>query len=86
MDTVLEQITILRAARVLAGLSQDELASAAGVSRQIVVRLESGEPSISIGHLERIRTAIEKAGVAFLPSTDERGPGIAALRTPRPNP
>jgi transcriptional regulator with XRE-family HTH domain len=86
MDTIFEQITILRAARVLAGLSQDDLAEAANVSRQIVGRLESGEPSISIGHLEKIRGAIERAGVDFIPSTDERGPGVAVRRKPRPNP
>lgn len=83
MDTVYEQIILLRAARTLAGLSQSDLAEAAGVSRQIVVRLESGEPSISIGNIEKIRSALERAGVAFIPSTSERGPGIAASRKPR---
>ncbi|WP_327211040.1 helix-turn-helix transcriptional regulator [Rhizobium leguminosarum] len=86
MDTIFEQITIIRAARVLAGLSQEDLAEAAGVSRQIVARLEGGELNTSIGHLERIRAAIEKAGVVFIPSTAERGPGVAKRRKSRANP
>lgn len=86
MDTIYEQVSILRAARILAGLSQDALAERAGVSRQIVVRLENGGANISIGHLEKVRTAIEQAGVVFIGSTAERGPGIALRRKTRPNP
>lgn len=84
MDTVYEQISILRAGRTLAGLSQDELAARAGVSRQVIVRIESGGANVPIGHLEKVRSALEASGVVFIHSTHAHGPAVAMRRFSNP--
>lgn len=72
-----EMMDILRAGRVLAGLSQDELGEAAGLSRQIVVRIEGHQHNVTIGAIVAVQTALTNAGVVFIPSTPTRGPGVA---------
>lgn len=58
-------------------LSQEELAGRAGISRQTVVRIEAGGKGVAIDAVEKVRTALERAGAMFLPSTAEHGPGVA---------
>jgi transcriptional regulator with XRE-family HTH domain len=62
---LIEQI---RAARGLLGWSQTELASKAGLSLPTIKRIEreDGGPSVSDDAKERVRTALEKAGVEFI--------------------
>jgi DNA-binding XRE family transcriptional regulator len=48
----------LRAARAAAGLSQAELALAAGVGRDLVIGLENGRPGVAIGHARRVAGAL----------------------------
>jgi predicted transcriptional regulator len=64
----------IKAARALLGWSQAELAKHSGVSEPTVARLESvdGELGGRENTVERIRSAIEKAGIDFL---DENGGG-----------
>lgn len=63
----------LRAARALRGLSQADVASAAGVSTMTVKRAEgSGKPAASDEAVGAIRRALEEAGVEFI---DENGGG-----------
>jgi transcriptional regulator with XRE-family HTH domain len=58
----------VRAARALIGWSQAELAEAAGVSVSLVDRFETGQPdSIAAETVAKMRTALESAGVAFIP-------------------
>jgi transcriptional regulator with XRE-family HTH domain len=60
----------LRAARSLLGWSQTELAEHAGLSLPTVKRVEreSGEgPNVSDDAREKLRKALEKAGVEFIP-------------------
>jgi transcriptional regulator with XRE-family HTH domain len=58
----------VRAARALIGWSQAELAEAAGVSVSLVDRFEAGAPdSIPAEAVAKMRTALESAGVAFIP-------------------
>jgi transcriptional regulator with XRE-family HTH domain len=52
----------LRAARALAGLSQEELVVLAGVSRQIVARIEKGESNVLVDAIEKVRVAHEGQG------------------------
>jgi predicted transcriptional regulator len=80
MDTMDELIDIMRAGRNLVGMSQEELAEAAGLSRQIVVRLEQHKDNVAVSVLTSVRSALEKAGVIFIPSTTSRGPGVALSR------
>jgi transcriptional regulator with XRE-family HTH domain len=75
-----QMMSTLGAARVLAGLRQDELAARAGITCQMIARIESGDQSVPVAALEKVRTALDKAGVAFLPETS---PGIARKKKPR---
>ena len=80
MDSIYETLRVLRAARALVGLSQEQVAERAGVSRRTVVRIETGGKGIAVEALEKVRVSFERAGVEFIPSTVERGPGIALRR------
>jgi transcriptional regulator with XRE-family HTH domain len=64
----------LKAARALIGWSQEELASAAGVSLPTVKRLEAAEGLLGgrAATGENIREALEQAGIEFI---DENGGG-----------
>lgn len=80
----MEIMGALRAGRALLGLSQEELAGLAGVSRQILVRIEKGESNVLVEAIEKVRAALEEAGVVFIEASAERGPGVAMSRPPRP--
>ena len=78
---------VFAAARVLAGLSQTELAQASNVSTSTVKRVEASDRGPSVGvmanNLAAIRTALEAAGVVFLPENGN-GPGVALRKAPTP--
>ncbi|QSY95929.1 helix-turn-helix domain-containing protein [Rhizobium bangladeshense] len=82
MDSISEIMRALRGGRALLGLSQEELAELAGVSRQIVVRIEKCEGNVLVEAVEKVRAALEAAGVAFIDATREHGPGVAVTRRP----
>jgi transcriptional regulator with XRE-family HTH domain len=65
----------IKAARALLGWSQSDLADRSGVSEPTVARLESAEGELGgrEGTGDKIRSAIEKAGVEFI---DENGGGL----------
>ncbi len=69
----------LRAGRVLVGLEQQELATAAGVSIGTVRRMEAGAGPIrgQAETLRRVQRALETAGVAF---TNGAEPGVKLRR------
>ena len=48
----------VRSARIRAGLSQQDLALASGVGRTTVVKLENGQPSVSLGGAQRVLGAL----------------------------
>ncbi|WP_457579235.1 helix-turn-helix transcriptional regulator [Ensifer adhaerens] len=75
MDTTSEMMTALRAGRALLGLSQEELAALAGVSRQVVVRIEKCEGNVLVDTIEKVRSALEAEGVVFIDGEGTRGPG-----------
>ena len=68
----------IRGARAILRLSQADLAKAASVSLETIKRLEAmhGELKVRLDTLMRIKDALEKAGVEFIP---ENGGG-AGLR------
>jgi transcriptional regulator with XRE-family HTH domain len=71
----------LRAARVLAGIEQDQLAEASGVSANTISRIERarGEfEGVRVETVRRLQRALEEAGVEFL---DGDKPGVR-MRTP----
>lgn len=64
----------IRAARTLLGLSQPEVALAAGVSSMTVKRAEgSGKPAASAEAIRVVQAALEAAGVVF---TNGEEPGV----------
>lgn len=80
MDSISEITRLLRAARSLLGLSQEEFAGLAGVSRQIIARMERGEDDIVAESIQRVRSALEEQRIVFIPSEKGRGPGVAERR------
>lgn len=73
----------LRAARALLGLSQEELANLAGVSRQILVRIEKCEQNVLVESIEKVRAALEAGGIVFIDGSSDHGPGVAVSRRSR---
>lgn len=69
MDTTSEITRTLRAARALVGLSQEELAEASGVSRQIIARMERGEQNVLLESIQQTRAALEHLGLSSLLQT-----------------
>ncbi len=67
----------IRAARGLLGVSQAQLSKLALVSTTTIKRLESA-PYIrgSAETLWKIETALESAGVEFIPADESKGPGV----------
>jgi transcriptional regulator with XRE-family HTH domain len=67
----------IRAARALLGLGQVELAELAELGINTVKRVElSDEITGSARTLWKIQTALESAGVEFIPADDTKGPGV----------
>jgi ribosome-binding protein aMBF1 (putative translation factor) len=74
----------IKAARALLGWSQSTLAQRSGVSEPTVARLESadGELGGREGTGEKIRTAIERAGVDFI-DDNGGGAGVRLRKSPK---
>ena len=71
----------IRAARVLLGWTQQELAAAAKVSLNAVARLEQKKGDPRMGTLTKIGRALEQGGIEFLAPSDGKGPGLRLKRT-----
>lgn len=56
----------IRAARALVGLTQDDLASASGLPKRTIARIEQAEVAPRQSTLAAIRAALEAAGVEFI--------------------
>ncbi|WP_420345606.1 helix-turn-helix domain-containing protein [Pelagibius sp.] len=69
-----------RAARGLVGMSQVELAEAAGVGRSTVADFERGAREPQPESLAALRKALEAAGIEFLEETRTRGVGVCLRR------
>jgi transcriptional regulator with XRE-family HTH domain len=80
MDSLSEIMQALRAGRALVGLSQEEVAERAGLSRQIIVRLEKGDGNVLVDAVQRTRTALEREGVIFIDGNENHGPAVAMYR------
>jgi transcriptional regulator with XRE-family HTH domain len=74
----------IRAARALLGIGQQELSTLAQVGINTVKRLEQSlELAGSVRTLWKIRTALEAAGVEFIPAEETKGPGVRLKHNPR---
>ena len=78
---------LMRAARVPAGLTQQQLAKKAGVSKAAVNRIEVGDRSSRLSTFDAVQTALSNSGIRFLIATDDilEGIGVARPRAPDPN-
>ena len=76
----------IKAARSLLGWSQDDLAERSGVSKPTIGRLEAIDSDAPIGGRpetgEALKTALEKAGVEFIPENGG-GAGVRLKRRGR---
>lgn len=68
----------VRMARVAVGWNATELAAASGVGEATIRRFETGRGDIFPHTLDRIQRALEKKGVIFLASGENKdgGPGV----------
>ena len=75
----------IRAARVLLGLSQGDLAMEAAVSLGTIKRIEAAHQDLAgtAQTLSRIQKSLEAAGIVFIDQDDSRGPGVR-LKKPLP--
>ncbi len=64
---------LLKAARLLLEISQDELAQTAGISRRTLVRLETLSPDASFRSIGAVRKALESYGVIFIEDGEYSG-------------
>ena len=76
----------IKAARALAGLSQRDVATRAGIGIATMRRIEAAidEVTGSAQTLVRIQKALESEGVRFIDQDDQGGPGVR-MRKPLPS-
>lgn len=67
---------LLRAARVSLGLTQDQLAKLAGISKRSLMRFEAGDENMRILTHRAIERALKKKGIVFLDRDGSLGPGF----------
>ena len=74
----------IRAARALLGWNQVQLAQAASVGVATLRRIEvlGTQPRGSIEVVWKIQTALEGAGVVFIPGDQTGGPGVRLREVP----
>ena len=74
----------IRAARALLGWSQLDLAKAASIGVATVRRIEGPGADIrgSVAVVWKIQTALESAGVEFIPADATKGPGVRLKHRP----
>jgi transcriptional regulator with XRE-family HTH domain len=72
---------ILKAARLLLDLTQEEVGKSAGLSGKTVARIESGAAKVTVDTLEAVQRVYERKGVRFLQETDIEGEGLRLPKT-----
>ena len=77
----------IKAARALVGLNQMELAELADIAASTLKRIELSTEITGAGQtLWRIQSALEKAGVEFIPADGKAGPGVRLKDDAPPKP
>ncbi|WP_096700829.1 helix-turn-helix domain-containing protein [Magnetospirillum sp. 15-1] len=71
----------IRAARALLGWSQQDLADRAIISVNALRRLEGEQVDPRLSTIAAVKTALESAGIDFLPTSGTQGEGVR-LRLP----
>lgn len=75
-QNMIDNPKIFRAARVLLGWSQEDLAEKTGLGRSTIIRLEMGETNARVVTFRTIQKALEEGGIKFLSATESEGEGI----------
>ena len=71
----------IRAARALLGMNQRELSKLAEVAISTVKRIETSvEMTGSVRTLWQLQSALEQAGIEFIPGDESKGPGVRLKR------
>ncbi len=70
-----------RGARAMLGISQEDMASMAGISRKTLTTFEANEAGVKPGTMEKVQAALEEAGAVFIQS--DVGVGVM-VRNPNP--
>ena len=74
----------IRAARALLNLSQADLAETASVHVATIRRIEAAAQIRGAAEtMWKIQSALEKAGVEFIPADDTKGPGVRLKKRQR---
>jgi len=68
---------VLAAARLLAGLTQEELARRVGVDQSIIKRYEAVKSEVRASSLSRMVEELKKEGVVFIAKTATRTVAVA---------
>jgi transcriptional regulator with XRE-family HTH domain len=71
----------VRMARAALGWGVRELGAKAGISANTVSRFETGGGAM-VETLIQIQTALEKAGIVFIPADEHAGPGVRLRNVP----
>jgi transcriptional regulator with XRE-family HTH domain len=77
----------LRAARVLAGWSREELARTSGVGAATIKDFEAGRSNPTLETIRKWKRALQAAGVEFIDDgakSDEGGPGVRLRKGRKP--
>jgi transcriptional regulator with XRE-family HTH domain len=80
MPDILPPPRLLTAARALAGLTQRELAQAAGINTSLIGRYEAGLSTLRSDSFNAILTALRRYGIRFVGETDEVAMGVLLLK------
>jgi transcriptional regulator with XRE-family HTH domain len=76
----------VKAARVLLGLSQRDLAKIADLGIATVKRLETAaEPRGAVKTILKVKDALERAGIEFIPAAAGKGPGVRLSQEEQPS-
>jgi len=63
-----------RGARAMLGISQEDMATLAGISRKTLTTFEADEAGVKPGTVEKVQSALEGAGAVFIES--DAGVGV----------
>lgn len=68
----------IRAARTMLKWKAKDLAEESGVSWATIQRMETvdGTPPGLASNIEKVQSALESAGILFIPADDQAGPGV----------
>jgi transcriptional regulator with XRE-family HTH domain len=81
VSDILPPPRLLAAARVLAGLSQRELATQAGIATSVIGRYEAGHSRLRSDSFEAILQVLRARGIRFVDATDKIAMGVLLIRT-----